>query len=212
MAILTKRVLVVKIQRMLEGMLPASTETIYTERFILSHVNDQIAFMAKRSALENSNLDSVTFSADEFTTTYKSVPITKNAAGQYYLDLPDMPIGLPKGRGLVSIKPSNSYKNNIFKFISAREFSQVLSLPKIPNKIFSYVQDGNVLFNSCMAVIPTPVDITMVSSGGNNLDDELHIPADVEGEITMNIYKMLLNPPPMDVTNDGEEYRTNGAR
>lgn len=209
---LTKRSLVEQIQRLLEGALPSTTDSAFTFNYVLSFVNSAIATLAKRSALENSNLEGVTFASDEFNVKYTGVSLTKDINGEYSATLPQMPIGLPKGRGLVKVAPGNNSKSVSFKPIATKDIDLVLSLPEIHNKAYYYLSDGKVWFISCKALFPKTIDITMVASGVNDLDSNLIIPEDAQAEIIDIVFQRLIRRESMDLTNDGAAINTEGAR
>jgi len=123
-----------------------------------------------------------------------------------------MPIGLPKGRGLVKVAPGNNSKSVSFKPISAKDIDQVLSLPEIHNKAFYYLSNGKVWFISCKALFPKTIDITMVASGVNDLDENLLIPSDAQADIVDIVFNRLMKRESLDLTNDGSPLDTNGAR
>jgi len=209
---LTKRSLVEQIQRLLEGALPSTTDSAFTFNYVLSFVNSAIATLAKQSALENSNLEGCTYASDEFNVKYTGVTLTKDINGEYSALLPQMPIGLPKGRGLVKVAPGNNSKSVAFKPISTKDIDLVLSRPEIHNKAYYYLSNGKVWFISCKALFPKTVDITMVASGVNDLDENLLIPEDAQSAIVDIVFNKLIRREGQDLTNDGAALDSNGAR
>lgn len=203
---MTKREVAESILITLSGGIP-NDDAPWSLRQILHHINNGIAFLAKKSAYENANVEGVVYADESFTTTFKDLPIQKDEDnGQYYIDLPELPVGLPGGGGLIRLTPKGSYKSTNLKPISRNEASRFFGLPKIPGKIFYYVEDGDIKFVGCPMITSDSFNVTIISAGAGNLDEELRMPPDMIGELEQIVLNTMRGYGPQDVIEDGENY------
>lgn len=174
------------------------------ERFFIDEINQAIAVVAKASFNQNSQVEGITYAGDEFITTYRGISIITSIDNEFsYSPLPDMPIGLPKGRGLVTVIPPLGSENSI-KLISLREVPFLFHLPKIPKVIFGWLEGGSFNYH------PKPnfgkVTMKMITSGVQDLDTPLTLPPDVFPQIWDIVKKSVvelfkISP---DELNDGQ--------
>lgn len=175
------------------------------ERFFIHEINKAIAFIAKGSMLENSQLDGIAYANDQFITTYRNIPILfDEAVSEFkYSVLPDIPIGLVKGRGLVMVIPPLGTENSL-KPVSLREVPMLFHQPLIPRVTFYWIEGGVISY------WPSPsfgkVATKMISSGTADIDAPLAIPPESIlqiDEIVTKSMAILFQIQP-DNINDGE--------
>lgn len=174
------------------------------ERFFIQEINQAIAFLAKGSMMENSQLDGIAFANDQFLVNYKNVIIQDDPTSEFRFSiLPDSPIGLPRGRGLVMVLPPLGSENSL-KPISLREVPMLFHQPTIPKVTFYWIEGGTINY------YPKPnfskVSMKMISSGVSDIDTPLTIPPEGMIQIKAIVQKsvaMLFQLSP-DTLNDGE--------
>lgn len=159
------------------------------ERFVIQEINQAIAFVAKGSALESANSDGIFYANDQFIVPYRNVPIVSSSDNEFkYSVLPDIPIGIPKGRGLVSVIPPLGSENSL-KPISVRQVPFLFHQAQIPKVIFYWIEGGNVNY------YPQPsfnkVSMKIISSGVSDIDTPLSVPPETLIQIKAQVEKSL---------------------
>ena len=206
----TKKELVQEILYELYGGI-TSDEARLSERFVLTKVNNTIAFLAKKSAYETNNLEGVTYADDSFWLSFSALPVLlDDITGLFYTVLPAQPVGLPRQRSIqvYPLKVKGGMRSDMFKPISINEVQRMTSLPPIPNKVFFYIKGGNAYFIAANTLIknhPT-VNINIVSADGG-LTAPLNLPPDMVTEAKAMVLKDLRGSmmTPADLHNDGIE-------
>lgn len=174
------------------------------ERFVIQEINQAIAFVAKGSMLESSNVDGIAYASDQFITNYRNVAIGTDINNEFqFSTLPDIPVGLPKGRGLMMVIPPLGSENS-FKPISLREVPFLFHQPPIPKVTFYWIEGGIV--NYWPKTTATKVAMKMITNGTSDIDAPLTIPPDALIQVKAQVEKTLMmlfkiNP---DSTNDGQ--------
>lgn len=181
-----------------------SDDIVVDERFLIQEINQAIAFVAKGSLLENSQIDGIAFANDQFIVPYRNVLVQSSLDNEFkYSILPDIPVGLPKGRGLIAVLPPLGSENSL-KAISLREVPFLFHQPKIPKVIFYWIEGGIINY------YPQPtfpkVSMKMISSGLSDIDAPLTIPPEAMVAIKAQVEKslMMLFKIHPDVVNDGQ--------
>lgn len=172
-------------------------------RFFISEINKAIAIVAKNSMMESANLEGIAYASDQFISTYRNISITKNdTLGEWYIVLPDIPVGLPKSRGLVNITPPIGYGNTI-KAVALKDVPILLRQDVIPGTYFYWLEGG------IAQIWPRPLFDTVNSrmiSPPQDIDAPLTIPPDAVAQLYDIVKKSvmdLFNIEP-DKINDGE--------
>lgn len=181
-----------------------SDDSKIDERFFIDEINQAIAIVAKASFFQNSQVDGVAYAADEFVVTYRGLLVESSLDNEFkFTTLPEMPVGLPKGRGLVTVIPPLGSENSI-KLISLREVPFLFHQPKIPKVVFGWLEGG------VMNYYPQPsfnrVAMKMITSGVQDLDTPLTLPPDAFPQIWDIVKKSVVElfKIQSDNINDGE--------
>lgn len=174
------------------------------ERLFLQEINQAIAIVAKDSAIESVNAEGIMFANDQFIVPYRNIDIKQDSSNEFkYSILPDTPIGIVKGRGLVMVLPPLGSENSL-KPIALREVPFLFHQPKIPKVIFYWIEGG--LINYYPQPNFTKVSMKMITSGIADVDTPLTIPPDVLNKIekiVMDSILIMFKIKP-DIINDGE--------
>jgi len=166
-----------------------SNQSAISENFILRKLNDRIAEAAVKSAFGSYNLDGCVCVDDIFNLTYSALTLlTDSNNGLKYVVLPTQPIGLPSGRAFNVYPPNNlgGIQQSTFKPISRGEVTYIRSLPVI-KKIFHFVENGRlyIIDNYNLSQYFPTLNMTVTSSGANNLTDILNLPDDMIAGVKM---------------------------
>lgn len=174
------------------------------ERFVIEEINEAIAYVAKGSMMESANIDGIFYANEQFLVTYRNVPVVSSDDNEFRFSvLPDIPIGLPKGRGLYMVLPPLGSENTI-KPISLRELPFLFHQPPIPKVTFYWIEGGIINY------YPQPtfnkVSTKMITSGTSDIDIPLTIPPDALVQVKEYVTKslMMLFKIQPDATNDGQ--------
>lgn len=192
MALKTKQEIVDEIVYECYGGIPTNDRTI-SDNFVLRELNNIIAESAVKSAFGTYNLDGVVASDDIFTLTYSNIPLlTDTNTGNKYFTHPAQPVGIPSKRAMTIFPPANrgGVMSSIFKPLMRGEVTKVRSLPSI-KKVFHYTEDGNEYFIDNFQIMSTynTVNLSIVTSGANDLNAFLNMPDDM-----INAAKMAIVP------------------
>jgi hypothetical protein len=167
--------------------------------------------MAVKSAFGSYNLDGCVCADDIFRLTYTNISVTLDSTSGYYsFALPAQPVGIPGERSFEIYPPANrgGAQSTMFKMIARSEVQFIRSLPGI-KKVFCFVDAGNMCLIDSYNITPTypTLNMSVISSGANDLNAFLNLPDDMIREIQDNVVaqcrKMLMlqdtNPlPPQD--------------
>lgn len=196
MALKTKNEVVQEIAYETYGGLPPNDRAI-SDNFILRKLNNRIVEAAVKSAFGTFNLDGIVEADGIFRLTYTGLTLTLDPIdGVYYFVIPAQPAGLPSQRAYI-IYPNamrGGRQSNIFKLISPEQANRVRSLPPI-KKVFCFPENGNMKMIDSFQIAKTyatsGVNLSVVTSGGNNLSDFLNLPDDMIAGIKMLIVPEL---------------------
>lgn len=207
---LTKRILAERyLIKFSGGMM--SDDSRLDERFFIQEINQALATVAKDSFLENSNYESISFANDQFIT--KSAPIQilteTDGSGMVYSNLLDIPVGLPKGRGLVSVMPVAGLENTL-KPISVREVPLLINQPQIPKRTFYWIEGSKIFYYPKPSF--TKVITRTISSGSSDIDTPLTVPEEVLVKVEAIVKQSvaMVFQIPNDTISDGQPINNNG--
>lgn len=194
MALTTKKEIVDEIAYALYGGMPSADRSI-SDQYILRQLNDEIAAAAVKSAFGSYNLDGCVCADDIFRLTYTGLSITfDTVSGYYFTPLPAQPVGIPGERSFEIYPPANrrGVRSQIFKMIARSEATSVGALPGM-RKVFCFVDNGNMCFIDNFQIMPTysTINMSVVTSGANDLNAFLNFPDDMIGEIHSKIVQDL---------------------
>lgn len=190
-----------------------SDDSQYSLRHIASMVAQEVAFMARKNAFENSNNGDITYINDQFISTYQSVPVlTDVVSGYKYCNLPAVPTALPKNQEIVSVS-LNTKTNKTFLPIGNKDRFMQAFLKPIKGCVFYYIENGKLFFDNPQNFQFNALTIKMAGAlpSGNILDAQLNIPKNYESEIIDKILQRLMAVSRLgtDLTNDGDSINNN---
>ena len=193
MALKTKQAIVDEIAYELYGGLPSNDRAV-SDNFIVRKLNNKIAESAVKSAFGTYNLDGVVEADDIFRLTYSNLTLSTDADGIKYFALPAQPVGIPSQRSIHVYPPAmrGGRQSSIFKMIPSSQVTKVRSLPPV-KKVFCFVENGNVKFIDSFQIMATysTVNLSIISSGANDLTAFLNMPDDMINQIKAEILQDL---------------------
>lgn len=186
----TRGLLAERIMRMVYGGTPPN-ESAIDEREIGLHINSAIAFLAKVNFTENYKFEGSAYVNDQFVSRYTADVTIDSVVGLKYCELPSIPIGLPKNRGLVEVmKPLNKSTTPII-ILQGNKKSIYKNLTPIPGRIVGWEENSKIYFDGSVDDLTTVI-IRMVAYGSNSLDEELNMPKDMEEQVIEMVYKKVV--------------------
>lgn len=180
----------------------------YSLKHIASMVAQEVAFMARKNAFENSQNGDVTYMNDQFITTYQNVAVsTDSISGYKYCTLPAVPTALPKNQEIVSVSLNTKTNKTFLPITNKDRFTQAFLRP-IAGTIFYYIESGRLYFDNPNNFQFSALTIKMAGAipNGNILDAQLNIPKNYESEIIDKVLARLLSVSRLgqDLVNDGD--------
>lgn len=169
-------------------------EASFSLKHVAQLIAEEIAAMATRNAIENSNNGETFYTNDTFISTYTAQPVTFDSVlNTYYTPLPAIPAGLPGNREVAAVIPTGTRK---FQFVALKNKDRFMNdfLTAIPGVVYYYIENGNLYYdNPTMFQLP-PVTIKLIGAipTGNLLDAPLNMPKSYEPMISENVIKRLL--------------------
>jgi hypothetical protein len=193
-----------QIERLLKAII-SGDRRFPTRPEIAIHIRQGLGYVIKGDTFDNSNLDGLIYSDDTYNITFGNIAVTADANGNYSSVLPNIPIALPRGRGLVSVRPAGSYENS-YDPIQRKDLDVVSGLTRnnVKRRIM-FFQEGNKIIYKVTggARVSDNVDATMVCVPVGGLDEILYIGADVEAKIieyVLKVYSMQGQKPESENT------------
>jgi hypothetical protein len=186
-----------------------SDDSQYSLRHIASMVAQEVAFMARKNAFENSNNGDITYVNDTFISTYKNIAVSTDAtSGDKYAVLPAVPTALPNNQEIVSVSLGKKTSKTFIPMRNKDRFAQSF-LPCIRGTVFYYIEDGKLYFDNPENFQFNNLTVKMAGAvpGGNILDAQLNMPKNYETEIIDKVLQRLLAVSRLgrDNTNDGND-------
>lgn len=193
MSLDTKRVLCDEILIELYGG-QYSNDAAISLRFVLRKVNDKIGAMAVQSASLNYQVDGYFQADDVFRLSYSGLVLEADGFGAMSFPLPTQPIGLPRNRSFEVFPPANrgGVQSSMFRPIGRDEVQYVRSIPGL-KRVYYYIDNGKCNFIDNFGIIQffTTLNMSVYTSGANNLDDNLNLPDDMISAIKQQVLAEL---------------------
>lgn len=169
-----------------------------TQRFVAERIAMLVAKAATKSAFANSNAGEVTYSDDQFISTYYNLALlTDSDTKDKYVTMPATPAGLPNGREIAQVSFYGAPNVWIVPMSNRMGFVETM-LPPLPNDIVLFrVENGRIVFQDLPGIINSTVNLKLVGAippGTTILDSLLNIPKDFEDDI----FSAVLNELAMD--------------
>ncbi len=194
------KVLVEQIYKILSG--GHSEDSRYTHNEIFVRINQCIATIAKNSFYENAKIEGLNYANDAFNIKVSVDVDTED--GLSVLNLPQLPIVLPKNRGLVALYSTGVQYVPMLKkdeFIYKGAFD-------MPSSAMYYLLGNQIiLLPATGTTLPSSVGVIMVSPANKNLEDEMPYSSDIISEIVVQVVSFLSaeKKSPQDIVGDGND-------
>lgn len=191
-----------------------SDDSSYSLKHIATMVAQEVAFMARKNAFENSNNGDITYINDMFITTYQNVPVALDSISGYkYCDLPAVPTALPKNQEIVSVSLNTKTNKTFIPIGNKDRFAQAFLRP-IKGIVYYYIESGKLFFDNPDNFQFNKLTIKLAGalpSGDDIVDAQLNISKNYESEIIDKILQRLLSVSRLgqDLTNDGDSLSNN---
>lgn len=158
-----------------------SDDAKFSLRYVAEMVAQEVAFLAKADAFENSSMGETTYANDQFISVFKLLPIVV-ADGEKSTVLPLAPAGLPKNQEIVSVRITGNKCLDCVPMGSKDAFMQdLIGLPK--GFVFYKIEDSKIVYVTSNPLLEGTATIKMigsVSDDGNILDAVLNVPKSTE--------------------------------
>ena len=177
-------VLCEQLERLLKGVI-SGDRRFPTRLEIALHVRQGLGYAIKGDAFDNSNIDGLIYANDVYNLTVKNIPVTTDSSGVKSAKFTNIPISLPRGRGIVSVRPSGVFDKS-YEPIQRKDLDTVAGLTRnnVKRRVMFFQENQNVVFYTTGgAGVAKNVDATVVCAPVGGLDEILYIGDDVEAKI-----------------------------
>jgi hypothetical protein len=180
-----------QIERLLKAII-SGDRRFPTRPEIAIHIRQGLGYVIKGDTFDNSNMDGLIYADDVYNITLGNIAVNTDSNGIQSSTLPNIPISLPRGRGVVSVRPAGSYENG-YDPILLKDLPIVSGL--IRNNVkkrIMFFQEGNKIIYKVTggARVADNIDATIVCVPVGGLDEILNIGADVEAKIIEYVLKV----------------------
>jgi hypothetical protein len=195
-----------QLERLLKGVI-SGDRRFPTRPEIALHVRQGLGYVIKGDAFESSNIDGLIYANDQYNLTLKNVPVLTDGDGVKYSTFSNLPITLPRGRGIVSIRPKGKLERS-YEPILRKDLDTVVGLTRnnVKRRVM-YFQEGSKVFyhTTGYASVPNAVDKTIVCSPVGGMNEELNISDDVEAKLIEYVLKVYgaIGQKPVSENTDG---------
>ena len=185
-----------------------NNDTNITDNFVNALLNEGIGIAIKQNWKESIQIDGIAYINDSFIYTFKALSVTKDEEFIYKVSLPSIPIALGRNESVKSLrfKDDKGVLSNESIILNSSQKS-FMNYRAIPNRILAYTEGGSIFAQSTWPLSNYTAQVSMVSSGNNDLNSELNLPDDVLSVVTGYVTAILLRERqmPKDSTNDGTD-------
>jgi hypothetical protein len=195
----------------------ASSEFTVTENEIFLYLYPAIAQVITAQAAQYYAVEGIYPDLNSFNLTYKfdlSTALTKdNDSGDYYLTLPQVPVGLPEGVAIKSPTLIGSGKRSYpLIYISANTRNFALKMPTPAFGGYWYYEGSKLVIITSENLITSgkKLSVTMIASRGQNTADAMNL----SDEAFSSVFDIVINKltqrimQPRDLQNDGVDKKT----
>ena len=206
---MTRRTFIERTLRQIYNGQPSDDSNI-TDNLVNIWVTDGLAIAARKNYIDNYTIEGINFVNNGFYTTFSDLTITKDSAGVYKFELPEIPVGLGYSMGVSTIQfvDGMGVISRTGIPLSENQVTYFGNMRPIPNKLQYYTEGKFCYVLSTLILTPYTAKVRMISGGNStDLDSELNVPPDYLNTIQDYIKQQLLleKAQPIDVNNDGLE-------
>jgi hypothetical protein len=204
---MTKAQMIELIQRDVNNGLPFDDAQI-TDNEISLWLGQSIASVMEDRYKKDAEMESITYMNDFYYATFKNRTVSKDTdTGFYYLSLPQVPLGLPRGISISGIyfKSAEGQLTETVIQIAPQEIDLMRSIPMPKNKIYGWAEGQLFYMMSYKNIKDLKAVVRMVTSKFDDCDD---IPDNIGVAATDLVIRRLRARTNMqDISNDGTDIK-----
>jgi hypothetical protein len=204
---MTKAQMIELIQRDVNNGLPFDDAQI-TDNEVSLWLGQAIASVMEDRYKKDAEIESITYMNDFYYATFKNRTVCKDTdTGYYYLCLPQVPLGLPRGIAIsgVYFKSAEGQLTETVIQIAPQEIDLMRSIPMPKNKIYGWAEGQLFYMMSYKNIKDLKAVVRMVTSKFDDCDD---IPDNIGVAATDLVIRRLRARTNMqDISNDGTDIK-----
>lgn len=198
-----------RIRRIIYGGMPPADADL-TEGMVNNVLNDALAAAVKDNWIENIKVDGCECINNSFFSSFSGIQITSDASfGMYNFSLPSIPSALGKNEAIsaVYIIDENGRQSRPVIMLSANQVAYSDYLPQM-NGVFGW-NEGIVfkLKSPKFSLQDCKAKVTMVNTGGTDLESEMNVPEEYFSGIMSYVLKIFSIQPSKEFVNDGVDSK-----
>lgn len=204
---MTKAQLIELIQRDFNNGLPFDDAQI-TDNEVSLWLGQAIASVMEERYRKDAEIESITYMNDFYYATFKNRTVSKDSdTGYYYLCLPQIPLGLPRGIAIsgVYFKSAEGQLTETVIQIAPQEIDVMRSLPMPKNKIYGWAEGQTFYMMSYKNIKDLKGIVRMVTSKFEDCDE---IPDNIGIQAAdLVIRRLRTRAGIQDISNDGNDIK-----
>jgi hypothetical protein len=204
---MTKAQMIELIQRDVNNGLPFDDAQI-TDNEISLWLGQAVASVMEQRYKESAEMESITYMNDFYYATFKNRSVSKDTdTGYYYLCLPQVPLGLPRGIAIsgVYFKSAEGQLTETVIQVAPQEIDIMRSLPMPKNKIYGWAEGELFYMMSYKNIKDLKAVVRMVTSKFGDTDD---IPDNIGvAAADLVIRRLRARTGLQDISNDGTDIK-----
>jgi hypothetical protein len=205
---MTRAQLIELIQRDINNGLPSDDAQI-TDNEISLWLGQAVATVMEERYKKDAEMESITYMNDMYYATFKNRVVCKDSdTGYYYLSLPQVPLGLPRGISIAGVyfKSGEGQLTDTVIQIAPQEIDVMRVLPMPKNKIYGWTEGSTFYMMSYKNIKDLKGIVRMVTSSVN--DDSTDIPDNIGLAATDLVIRRLRSRMGIqDISNDGVDIK-----
>lgn len=204
---MTKAQMIELIQRDVNNGLPFDDAQI-TDNEVSLWLGQAIASVMEEKYRKDAEIESITYMNDFYYATFKNRTVSKDTdTGYYYLCLPQVPLGLPRGISIsgVYFKSAEGQLTETVIQIAPQEIDVMRSLPMPKNKIYGWAEGDLFYMMSYKNIKDLKGIVRMVTSKISDNDD---VPDNIGvAAADLVIRRLRTRAGIQDISNDGTDIK-----
>lgn len=204
---MTKAQMIELIQRDVNNGLPFDDAQI-TDNEVSLWLGQAIASVMEEKYRKDAEIESITYMNDFYYATFKNRTVSKDTdTGYYYLCLPQVPLGLPRGISIsgVYFKSAEGQLTETVIQIAPQEIDVMRSLPMPKNKIYGWAEGDLFYMMSYKNIKDLKGIVRMVTSKISDNDD---VPDNIGvAAADLVIRRLRSRAGIQDISNDGTDIK-----
>lgn len=205
---MTRAQLIELIQRDINSGLPFDDAQV-TDNEISLWLGQAIATVMEERYRKDAEIESITYMNDMYYATFKNRTVSKDTdTGYYYLSLPQVPLGLPRGISIAGVyfKSSEGQLTDTVIQIAPQEIDVMRVLPMPKNKIYGWTEGSTFYMMSYKNLKDLKGIVRMVTSQAT--PDSTEIPDNVGvAAADLVIRRIRSRATIQDISNDGNDIK-----